>query len=223
MQEKMYKKILVPLDGSELAECALNHVKKLFQDGSCGEVVLLNAVVIELPWREINAGEDGHAITFDYIAFKKTFLDKSKKYVAGVQSRLSAEGIKAETATIDSNGTSHSITDYAQKNGVELIVIATHGYTGMKKMMLGSIALKVLHESNVPVQKAWIEEDVVQCGYCQPGHIMAASALLAGNPNPSDAAIDLVMGCLICRCGTYERVRKAIHRAAAMVQAGGAS
>jgi nucleotide-binding universal stress UspA family protein len=151
MEAKMYKKILVPLDGSELAECALNHVKKHFQDGSVGEVVLLNAVVIEIPWREFNAGEDGHAISFDYNAFVETFTDKSRRYLARVQSRLSSEGIRVKTETIESNAPSHTITDYAQKNGVDLIVIATHGYTGMKKMMLGSIALKVLHESNVPV------------------------------------------------------------------------
>ena len=147
----MYKKILVPLDGSELAECTLNHVKKLFQDGPVGEVVLLNAVVIEIPWRELNAGDEGHAIRFDYNAFKKTFMDKSRKYLAKVKSRFSSEGIKVKTETIESNGPSQTITDYTQKNGVDLIVIATHGYTGMKKMMLGSIALKVLHESNVPV------------------------------------------------------------------------
>jgi len=147
----MYKKILVPLDGSELAECALSHVKKLFQDGPVGEVVLLNAVDTEIPWRELNTGEEGHAIIFDYNAFVKTLMDTSRKYLARVQSRLSSKGVKVKTETIESNGPSHTITDYAQKNGVDLIVIATHGYTGMKKMMLGSIALKVLHESNVPV------------------------------------------------------------------------
>jgi nucleotide-binding universal stress UspA family protein len=147
----MYKKILVPLDGSELAECALNHVKKLFQDDPAGEIVLLNAVVVDLPWRELSAGEGGRAVAFDYNAFIKSFMDKSREYLARVQSRLSSEGIKVKTETIESNGPSHTITDYAQKNGVDLIVIATHGYTGMKKMMLGSIALKVLHESNVPV------------------------------------------------------------------------
>jgi nucleotide-binding universal stress UspA family protein len=151
MEVEMYKKILVPLDGSELAECALNHVKILFQDGPGGEVVLLNAVVTEIPWREFSAGADGHAVAFDYHAFVNTFLDKSRKYLARVQSRLSSEGFKVKTESIESNGPSHTITDYAQKNGVDLIVIATHGYTGMKKMMLGSIAIKVLHESNVPV------------------------------------------------------------------------
>ena len=147
----MYKKILVPLDGSELAECALNYVKKLFQDGPVGEVVLLNAVVTEIPWRELNAEEGGHAAAFDYNAFIESFMDKSRRYLARVQSRLSSEGIKVKTETIESNGPSQTITDYAQKNSVDLIVMATHGYTGMKKMMLGSIALKVLHESNVPV------------------------------------------------------------------------
>jgi len=65
-----------------------------------------------------------------------------------------------------------------------------------------------------PVQQAWIEENVVQCGYCQPGQIMSACALLAQNPNPSDDDINAAMSGNICRCGTYPRIRKAIHRAA---------
>jgi len=69
-----------------------------------------------------------------------------------------------------------------------------------------------------PVQKAWIEEDVPQCGYCQSGQIMAAAALLAANPRPDDADIDRAMSGIICRCGTYQRIRRAIHRAAAMRQ-----
>ncbi len=66
-----------------------------------------------------------------------------------------------------------------------------------------------------PLQRAWIAEDVPQCGYCQPGQIMAAAALLAKKPRPSDADIDAVMSGNICRCGTYQRIRRAIHRAAA--------
>jgi isoquinoline 1-oxidoreductase alpha subunit len=64
-----------------------------------------------------------------------------------------------------------------------------------------------------PVQQAWLAEQVPQCGYCQPGMIMAAAALLAETPNPSDADIDAAITNL-CRCGTYDRVRNAIHRAA---------
>jgi isoquinoline 1-oxidoreductase alpha subunit len=65
-----------------------------------------------------------------------------------------------------------------------------------------------------PVQQAWIELDVPQCGYCQSGQIMSASALLAAKPRPSDADIDAAMAGNICRCGTYQRIRAAIHRAA---------
>jgi isoquinoline 1-oxidoreductase subunit alpha len=65
-----------------------------------------------------------------------------------------------------------------------------------------------------PVQRAWIEEDVPQCGYCQPGQIMTAASLLAFRSKPTDAEIDDAMSGNICRCGTYPRIRKAIHRAA---------
>jgi len=65
-----------------------------------------------------------------------------------------------------------------------------------------------------PVQKAWIAEDVPQCGYCQSGQIMSAAALLAKKQKPTDADIDDAMSGNICRCGTYQRIRKAIHRAA---------
>ena len=64
------------------------------------------------------------------------------------------------------------------------------------------------------VQQAWIDLDVVQCGYCQSGQVMSAAALLTGNPTPSDADIDSAMGGNICRCATYVRIRAAIHRAA---------
>jgi len=65
-----------------------------------------------------------------------------------------------------------------------------------------------------PVQQAWIDEQVPQCGYCQSGQIMSATALLDGNPAPSDADIDRAMAGNICRCGTYPRIRKSIKRAA---------
>jgi isoquinoline 1-oxidoreductase alpha subunit len=64
------------------------------------------------------------------------------------------------------------------------------------------------------IQKAWLELEVIQCGYCQPGQIMSASALLAGNPQPDDAAIDAAMAGNLCRCGTYLRIREGIKHAA---------
>ena len=71
-----------------------------------------------------------------------------------------------------------------------------------------------------PVQQAWIEIDVAQCGYCQPGQIMSAAALLARKAKPNDADIDDAMAGNICRCGTYQRIRAAIHRAAAIAGGG---
>ncbi|SRR5712691_6905376 len=76
-------------------------------------------------------------------------------------------------------------------------------------------------KSDHPVQKAWIELDVPQCGFCQSGQIMAAAALLAKTPNPSDDDIDSAMAGNICRCGTYQRIRAGIHRAA-QIKKGGA-
>lgn len=67
-----------------------------------------------------------------------------------------------------------------------------------------------------PVQRAWAELDVVQCGYCQSGQIMAAAALLSHNPSPSDADIDEAMAGNLCRCGAYQRIRAAVHRAAVL-------
>jgi isoquinoline 1-oxidoreductase alpha subunit len=71
------------------------------------------------------------------------------------------------------------------------------------------------------LQKAWIELDVPQCGYCQSGQIMSAAVLLRENPNPTDEDIDSAMSGNICRCGTYPRIRKAIHLAAKMQREGG--
>jgi isoquinoline 1-oxidoreductase alpha subunit len=72
------------------------------------------------------------------------------------------------------------------------------------------------------VQKAWLEIDVPQCGYCQSGQIMTAAALLEANSKPNDADIDAAMSGNICRCGTYPRIRKAIHRAAELLGTGAA-
>ena len=81
---------------------------------------------------------------------------------------------------------------------------------GKKITTIEGIAAKGLH----PVQKAWIALDVPQCGYCQSGQIMSAVALLAKNKSPTDADIDAAMSGNICRCGTYQRIRAAIHTAA---------
>lgn len=75
-------------------------------------------------------------------------------------------------------------------------------------------------ERSHPVQQAWIQDQVPQCGYCQSGQIMTAAVLLAANPNPTDAEIDDAMSGNLCRCGTYHRIRQAVHRAAEIAQQG---
>ncbi len=70
-----------------------------------------------------------------------------------------------------------------------------------------------------PLQQAWCDEDVAQCGYCQAGQIMSATALLAKNPRPTDADIDGALAGNLCRCGTYQRIRRAVHAAASTLPA----
>ena len=141
----MYKKVLVPMDGSALTECTLSHLKSLVKDGSVGEVTLLNVVTIDIPWGEL---ESGH---FNLDALKKQVFTTSKKYLEKVESRLSSEGMKVKTESVEANRPAETITDYARKNGMELIIMATHGYSGLKKLMLGSVASGVLNHSSVPV------------------------------------------------------------------------
>ncbi len=141
----MYQKVLVPLDGSDLAECTLSHLKSLIKDGSVGEVTLLNVVKIDIPWAELENRQ------FDLNALREPLFAASKKYLADVESRLSSQGIKVKIESIEANRPADTITDYAKKNGMDLIVVATHGYTGLKKLMLGSVASGVLHQSSVPV------------------------------------------------------------------------
>jgi isoquinoline 1-oxidoreductase alpha subunit len=81
---------------------------------------------------------------------------------------------------------------------------------GKRVTTIEGLAKETLH----PVQQAWIAESVPQCGYCQSGQIMAATALLAEKPAPTDADVDQAMRGVLCRCGTYQRIRRAIHRAA---------
>jgi isoquinoline 1-oxidoreductase subunit alpha len=80
---------------------------------------------------------------------------------------------------------------------------------GLKRMPVGDA-----------VKAAWVEKDVVQCGYCQPGQVMSAAALLSKNPRPTDAEIDAAMSGNLCRCGTYQRVREAIKSASATLSKG---
>jgi isoquinoline 1-oxidoreductase subunit alpha len=99
------------------------------------------------------------------------------------------------------------------EDAVRTCTLPASAAVGQQITTIEGLALKgKLH----PVQQAWIDADVVQCGYCQSGQVMSAVALLKATPKPTDADIDSAMAGNICRCGTYPRIRKAIHQAAAM-------
>ena len=105
------------------------------------------------------------------------------------------------TVHIDGRAVKSCVTDMGTVRGRSITTIEGLAQNG------------ILHK----VQQAWLDEEVAQCGYCQPGQIMTAAALLAVNPRPSDSDIDKAMDGVLCRCGTYQRIRKAIHLAAGAV------
>ncbi len=141
----MYHKLLVPLDGSKLAECALTHVKRMVQEGFAQEVTLLSVIHVDAPYSEL------YGAHFDINKMKKAYFDAAKKYLADVQVRLNTEGITVKTEVVEHKRPAPAVTDYALKNGIDLIVIATHGYTGLKKLVVGSVALSILQDSPAPV------------------------------------------------------------------------
>lgn len=137
----MYHKILVPLDGSSFAESSLDHVKNLSRPENRGEVILLN-VLDPILWCR-----DGS----DFVAFRNIELRQSEKYLGKIKSQLGSEGIPVRSVILEGGMPASSIVTCAKDNAVDLIIIASHGHTGIKKLMLGSVALEVLHDSHVPV------------------------------------------------------------------------
>jgi nucleotide-binding universal stress UspA family protein len=141
----MYQNVLVPLDGSELAECALPEVIKLGRGGVIGEAILLKVIEIEV----FNIPR-AYQKSIDFAALRGAHLIEAGKYLEGIQSRLQSEGINVTTAMLEGRP-AETIVEFTRSRSVDLIVIGTHGYTGMKRLMFGSVALRVLHDANVPV------------------------------------------------------------------------
>jgi nucleotide-binding universal stress UspA family protein len=141
----MYKNVLLPLDGSALAECALEPVKKLFKLGALEGITLLKIVRVDISYAEISD------LRFNFKALKEELFASARKYLAGVEARLSAEGITVKTEVLEGDRVADAIADYAREKGMDMIVIATHGYSGLKKLMFGSVAYGVLHDSYIPV------------------------------------------------------------------------
>ena len=143
----MFKKVLVPLDGSELSECSLPHISTMAKDDSIGKVILLRIVDINIAIADVLIADQGSYLQ----AFRDSCVEAARDYLARVESQLKTKGIKVETVVLEGSKPGEIITDFSQQNGVDLIVMATHGYSGIKKMLIGSVAFKVLHTSPVPV------------------------------------------------------------------------
>ena len=107
-------------------------------------------------------------------------------------------------------------TVFLNGNPIPSCSIPISAVSGQPVTTIEGLASDRLHA----VQQAWIELNVPQCGYCQPGQVMQAAALLERNPDPSDAEIDAALSGVLCRCGTYLRIREAVHRAADMQNGG---
>ena len=137
----MYGKVLIPLDGSELAECSLDHLRNLSQGDKIGEAILLH-VLDPIMW----CGEG-----CDFVAVRNIQFRQAEKYIDKIKSQLGSEGIHAKAEILERGIVASSIVDYAKENAVDLIIISSHGYTGTKRWLFGSVALKVLHDSNAPV------------------------------------------------------------------------
>ena len=143
----MKNRILVPLDGSELAECALNYVRATIKEGAAGAVTLLNVVNTDISWAKI--GYSSYSESIDRIR-EEHFLS-AKQYLSDLESKLGSEGIEAIAVVLKASRPAPAITDFARQNNMDMIVLATHGHTGLQKMMLGSVTLEVLHDAHVPV------------------------------------------------------------------------
>lgn len=137
----MYQKILVPLDGSPLAECVLPQVRILAKGGLVGEIILINVVEIPSDW--VIEG-------FDFVALKNANFKAAQEYLTKVEGDLSSEGIQVRSVVLEGR-IAKTIVDYAKGQNVDLITMATQGYTGLKQVMFGSVALRVLHDAHAPI------------------------------------------------------------------------
>ena len=135
----MFQKVLVPMDGSELAEHAMSHVRSILKEGSAGEVTLLHIKRIDIP-----PGLDPKTI-------RERVFAAANRYLGEMESRMVSAGVKVKTKVVEAQRPANGITEYAQNNGMDLIVMSTHGYTGLKRLLLGCVGAEVLSQSPVPV------------------------------------------------------------------------
>ena len=144
----MYKKIMVPLDGSKLAECVLPHLEAVIKGCESSEVVVVQAVEpLSVPYgREVSQFTSLEQVK----AFETHQKVEAEKYLKEVVTRLKKTGIKAKSKVIYGKA-GESLSDYVTKNGVDLVIIATHGRSGISRWVWGSVADRLVRSVCVPV------------------------------------------------------------------------
>ena len=142
----MYTKILVPLDGSETAECVFPTLHWLMEVSQVNEVVLVRVVEPFHP----GGGVDGSVPPDEREAIDEDAEQASQDYLNGVAGQFKKEGVALTTIVLEGKP-AEQVGDYASKNGVDLILMATHGYSGLQRMLRGSTADGILHAAHVPV------------------------------------------------------------------------
>ena len=143
----MYQKVMVPLDGSELAECVLPHVEAIAKGCNTKDVTFLQIVEPFQP-----RGGTGHIFSEeDKKRIDTEHKDAAEKYLAQILSRVKYKGVNVQSEIISGKPAAEGIADYATKNGVDLVITATHGRSGISRWVLGSVADRILRSSRVPV------------------------------------------------------------------------
>ncbi len=141
----MYKKILVPMDGSQFSECSLEHVRAIATGCQVPEVILLRVV------EPVSPQVYAEGANMDWIAdAEKTAQTNAENYVSQLAAKLKKEGVAAQHA-ISFGRPAEKIVDYARDNHVDLIIMSTHGRSGVSRWVLGSVADRVIHHSAAPV------------------------------------------------------------------------
>jgi len=143
----MYQKVMVPLDGSELAECVLPHVEAIAKGCNTKNIIFLHIVEPFQP-----RGGTGHIFSEgDVERINAERKAAAEKYLAQMLRQVKYEGVNVESEIISGKPAAEGIADYATKNGVNLVIIATHGRSGISRWVLGSVADRILRSSRVPV------------------------------------------------------------------------
>lgn len=143
----MFKRVVVPLDGSELAERTLPYVVNLVKTGCAEGVVIVNVVEpFDSPYVGVEPAFAGDA----YPELGERALANSKEYIEGIRVRLASQGLTVDTRVLEGIPAA-AIVDFAKSSGSDLIAIGTHGRTGLGQLMLGSVANKVVHSAPCPV------------------------------------------------------------------------